>query len=244
MIRLDTRQVEVLADRYFSVLMGRLGSLLVFLALGPLIAFMIVLVWADARADVRLELFLCIAAVFTGCMLSCREIVGERSIFKRERMVFLGIPEYVLSKVVILGALDLAQALALVWIVDRWVGLPGNKILLFGVLWLACLAGTMVGLVISGLVSSPDKAVALAPLAILPQILLSKPFLPGGSAAGPVEWARNLMPLTWAHELYQEVVRLPKDPHWGLLLQDLAAALALIVLLFGLACATLWIQED
>lgn len=240
----DWRQTEILADRYFFSLLGRLGSLALFLLQGPAIAAMIVVLWSGTKADARLELFLCIAALWVGTMNACREIVAERTIYRRERMVFLEIPSYVASKVLILGILDAAQAGLLLWIVHHYVGLPGNKLGLFLALWIGALIGTHLGLILSALVNRGDQAVAMVPLVILPQILFSRPFLPSGDLHGAVALCEKGMPLKWIGELYTEIVRLPKDPHLAELAWALLACGGILVALFGLVCFSLWFWDD
>lgn len=244
MIGVDWRQAEILADRYFSSLLGRLGSLALFLIQGPVIAALICVVWGEAQADARIELFLCIAALWVGCLNACREICGEWPLYRRERMVFLQIPAYVLSKAVILVGIDALQVVALIWILNHQIGLPGSKLLLLLCLLLAATAGTLLGLVLSALVSGPDKALALVPLAILPQLLLSRPFMPGGTPSPLVATLQKAMPLHWSFELYQEIVRLPKDPHWGALLEALTMCILMLAALYLAACATLWWQDE
>lgn len=240
----DWQQCETLTDRYFMVTLGRPGTLLVLLAQAPLIAALIVLVWQGARPDGRLELFLCLAALWLGCMNACREIVKERALYRRERMVFLNLHPYLLSKSFVLAGLGAVQAASLLWIVHRWVGLPGSKALLFGALWLGTLVGSQLGLVVSAVVRSPDAAVGLVPLVVLPQILLSRPFLPEGSPEGVVALIEDFMPLKWIWRLYGEIVQLPKDPRWLDLGQALGLSLLCLVVLHGLSGFLLWFQDE
>ena len=60
-------------------------------------------------------------------------------------------------------------------------------------------------------------------------------------------WARlveKCMPLKWDHELYMEVVRLPKDGSWLEVGKAGGACLAIVVALFFLACLVLWIWDE
>ncbi|HXS15724.1 MAG TPA: ATP-binding cassette domain-containing protein, partial [Polyangiaceae bacterium] len=61
--------------------------------------------------------FLVIAAVWFGTSNAAREIVSERAILRRERMVHLQLGRYVLSKFVVLGALSSLQCAVLLGIV-------------------------------------------------------------------------------------------------------------------------------
>lgn len=237
-------QAEILTERYFSSLLGRLGALALFLIQGPVIAGLICLVWKGSKADARLELFLCIAALWVGCLNACREICSERPLYRRERTVFLQIRPYVFSKFLVLSGINATQTFALLWIIHTYVGLAGSKLLLFLTLMVAASLGTLLGLFLSALVSSADKALALVPLAILPQLLLSRPFLPSGSPSALVEKLEKLMPLRWSYEVYKEVLELPKNPDLGALAFNLLVCLALGVALFAFTCLALWSQDD
>ncbi len=64
-------------------------------------------------------------AVWFGCSNAARELVKERAIYLRERMVNLSIVPYVLSKVVVLAAFAFIQCVLLLFILDPWFGVPG-----------------------------------------------------------------------------------------------------------------------
>lgn len=49
------------------------------------------------------------AAIMFGCINAAREVVKELSIYKRERLVNIGIIPYLFSKIVVLGVLCLLQ---------------------------------------------------------------------------------------------------------------------------------------
>lgn len=241
---IDWDQTEVLAERYLMAMLGRLGSLALFLLQGPIIAVLILLVWRTAESDPRLELFLCIAAQWIGTLNACREIGGEWALFARERAVFLGIPSYVLSKVLVLVLVNGLQTMAMLWILTHYMGLRGSKLLLFLVLFLASAAGTCLGLLVSALASGPDKAVAAVPLVVLPQLLLSAPFRPSGSPTKVVESLEKVTPLYWSYELYKHVVDLATKPAWGETLGALVACMLVPAALFGATCGALWVQDE
>ncbi len=241
---IDWDQTEVLTERYLSTMLGRLGSLALYLVQGPVIAVLIVLVWGDSQADRRLEMFLCIAALWIGTLNSCREICSEWPLFYRERAVFLHLTSYALSKLFILALINAVQVAALLWIVHAYVGLAGSKLLLFFTLWLGATAGTSLGLFVSALVPSPDKAVALVPLVILPQLLLSAPFRPGGTPTQSVATLEKLTPLYWCDELFQQILLIPSRLDLGALLTATTACIAAPALLLGAACAVLWFWDE
>jgi hypothetical protein len=237
---IDRAQTELLCERYGDVLLGEPGTLLLLLLQAPLIAGLIVVAWQGSKETPMLHVFLCLAALWVGCMNACREIVKERPIFDRERRVGLGTMPYVLSKIWILGAVDLAAAVSLVWIVHYHVGLSGSRLGLTLVLWLVAVAGTALGLLVSAMVGTSDQAVGLVPVVVLPQILFSPAFLPG---AGGSAWSRmfeNITILGWGHDLYERVRVLDADPQVGALLKALLALLGIVLVFCGLTAFLLW----
>ena len=240
---INWRQTEVLTDRYVAVMLGDLGNTMLLMLQVPVIGGLICLSWKEASPDPKLYFCLCLAAVFLGCMNACREIVKERPLYRRERMVNLEIPAYVLSKAQVLCGFNAIQCALLLWMVVQWVGLPGTKLVLFATLLLGAMTGTMVGLCISALVSSSDQAVALAPVALIPQIIFTKMILPEGSSHGIVEWIERLNPLRWTHALYEKVSDFAREATWGDCFQDAGILLAIVAVLLAASMCILWMQE-
>jgi ABC-2 type transport system permease protein len=58
-----------------------------------------------------------------------------------------------------------------------------------GIMFLVAVNGTLIGLLISSLVSTPEKALALFPLVLIPELLLCGLFL-------PVNQIRTILPIT------------------------------------------------
>lgn len=120
-----------------------------------------------------------IAALLLGANNAAREIAKETPIYLRERMVNLQIVPYIFSKVVVLALLCLIQSGLLLAIIIPSTGVPpGTAWPLFvleltGSTWLAAMGGVSLGLCISALAASADKAIGLVPLVLLPQIMLA-----------------------------------------------------------------------
>ncbi len=119
-------------------------------------------------------LFLSALGIFwVGCTNAAREIVKERSVYLRERMVNLAVTPYVLSKLPYLSLLCLLQSLIAVAFVKLFAGIPGNA-LLFGLsFFVANLSGMALGLTISSLVARADHSQAVVPIALIPQIIFA-----------------------------------------------------------------------
>jgi hypothetical protein len=137
-------------------------------------------------------LLLSVMAIFFGTNNAIREVSKEGDIYQRERLAGLGVVPYLLAKVAIFAALVAAQTLVLVVIVTAKTGLPpgsaglvaGPFVELYIGTLLAGIAGMAMGLCVSAFANNSDKAVAILPLVLLPQILLAGVIfpLPGGPA--------------------------------------------------------------
>jgi hypothetical protein len=119
------------------------------------------------------------SAVWIGLLNAIQEITKEQVIYKRERMVNLKIWPYLMSKMYILGILALFQSVLFVGILQYVIVFPTHS--LFGsvplevmiTFFLAVFASTAMGLVVSCLVSNSDRAMSLAPMLLIPQLLFS-----------------------------------------------------------------------
>jgi ABC-type multidrug transport system ATPase subunit len=121
-----------------------------------------------------------VAAVAIGAANAIREIVKELAIYQRERAIGLQRSAYLASKVLVVGALTCAQVAALVVITTLRSGGPGHANLLLIPhlelmvdVMLTGLAAASLGLLLSTLVSSSEKAMALIPVVFVVQWLFS-----------------------------------------------------------------------
>jgi ABC-type multidrug transport system ATPase subunit len=141
-----------------------------------------------------------------GASNAIREIVREQPIFLRERAVGLFVSAYVASKVVVLGALTIAQACILVPIALARQSPPsGGSFFPNGMLELvvagalAGLAAMSLALVISSLSHTADRAMTVLPVVLIVQMLLAmggvfpdltdKPVLEQASYLAGAQWA-------------------------------------------------------
>ncbi len=193
--RRSKRQMRTAAARQWRILTRRYGELLrrdrvnltLLLAQAPIVGLLLALV-ASAQSfnpaqpfpTEQVLLMLTLAAIWFGTINAAREIVKERPIYLRERMVTVRIWPYVLSKFSVLCLLSLVQALILLWIVSlKTTHLPAQGILLpasveiYVTLALTSLAGLAGGLLISSLVSSADRAMSIVPVILIAQVIFS-----------------------------------------------------------------------
>jgi ABC-type multidrug transport system ATPase subunit/pSer/pThr/pTyr-binding forkhead associated (FHA) protein len=192
------RQFWILTQRYFELVVRDKLSLFILLAVMPIIGLLLVLIAGQhdlvgEAADVvrnmdtykpffaaqKLLFMLALASVLLGTFGAAYELVKERAIYRRERMINLQLLPYILSKVAVLFLFSLAQSWALLWVLSRKVELPAEGALLPGplemyiTLVLATLASTLMGLLISALASSRDMVIYIILLVLFVQILFA-----------------------------------------------------------------------
>lgn len=146
--------------------------------------------------------FLVVAAVWFGTSNAAREVVSERAIFRRERMVNLGVLNYVLSKFLVLGVLCVLQCAVLLSVVFVALDLSGGASAFFvqlGMLVLTALCSVALGLLLSTLSSSSEASMALTPIALIPQVVLGGLMVPL-TTNRLLEWPMKLMPSRWGFE--------------------------------------------
>ncbi|HDQ99243.1 MAG TPA: ATP-binding cassette domain-containing protein, partial [candidate division WOR-3 bacterium] len=175
------RQWGILVRRYARMKLADTAGTAVLLAQAPIIALLIGLVFGDKSYEqmAGVLFIMAVAAIWFGATNSCREIVAERSVYRRERMVNLKIAPYVLSKAFVLSLFLLVQCLVLAVIVKLMVAeLPGSILGYTVVLTLGGIAGSAMGLFISALLSSTEGAMGMVPLTLIPQLLFAGMVLP------------------------------------------------------------------
>lgn len=225
------RQSTILAARYRATLLGDPATVLLLVAQAPFIGWLCTLVWGSVERDTpSLYFVMCLSAVWFGCIAACREIVRERAIFERERFFGVGPLAYVSSKARVLAALSLTQVALLQAAVEWKLALKGAYLAQTFALWGASLCGVGLGLFVSALSKSQERAVGAVPLLILPQILFSEFAVPKGSFEGAVAAVEKLMPVHWAYRIFTELAS--DDGRWGWV-----AASGGILLAFALALA-------
>jgi ABC-type multidrug transport system ATPase subunit len=166
----------------------------------------------DPRYTYMLLFMIVIIVLWFGCNNAAKEIVKEEAIYGRERAVNLGILPYLSSKFLILSLITAVQSLLLMALlygaleglhhIDPAYQVPPEQYRLdylaqFGVLALLSMTAVALGLVLSACVSSPDRANALLPYVLIPQIILGGGIMPVRD--GVLYWlAVTLSPVYWA----------------------------------------------
>ncbi len=200
------RQWATLSKRYFEVLRKDKLNLLILFGQAPIIAFLTFIVLGNDLPRDLPYFVLAIVAIWFGTSVSAREIVRERPVYERERMVNLGLMPYVASKLTVLGIIVFVQCLLLFLPlkfldIAGLMSMPGEMLGLqqFWTMILSAGVGIATGLLISALVRTSEMATSLVPLILIPQILFSGIFgVPTGlskpiSLAVPAAWSFDTM---------------------------------------------------
>lgn len=203
------RQWLTLSRRYFEVLFKDKLNMFILFAQAPIIALLTALVMDKNFPRDFVYFVLSLVSVWFGTSVAAREIIRERPIYNRERMVNLGLLPYLFSKLFVLGIIVGIQCFmlfvplkffALVGLMSgKEGGMPGE---LGGIpqLWamlLTAAVGIALGLLVSALVKTSEMATSLVPLILIPQILFS-------GLVGVPEGASKVigltMPATWSFD--------------------------------------------
>ena len=196
------RQWGTLTRRYLEVLSRDKFNLLILFGQAPIIAFLTYLV-VGAKSPRDFPYFmLALVSIWFGTSVASREIIRERAVYTRERMVNLSLLPYVGSKLFVLALIVSFQCLLLFGSLKflHYAGLmnlPGWAIPQVIIILLTAMVGLALGLLISAMVKTSEMATSLVPLILIPQILFS------GLVGVPVNTARvigTLMPATWAFD--------------------------------------------
>lgn len=222
-------QTLVLTRRYAKLMLNDRRNLLLLGVQAPVIGALVALVARRdsfvgenaTAAEARKILFVfATVAVWFGVLNAAREIAKELPIVRRERLAGLRVVPYLISKVSVALVLLALQALTLLGIAALKITLPTAGVVLPAPLelylttFITALAGFALGLAISASSTAPDRANALVPLALVPQILFAGVIF---SLGDPVSFERILSWVTasrWAMDAYGATVHV-NDLPWA-----------------------------
>lgn len=154
-----------------------------------------------------------IAALF-GCINGAREIVKEAAIYRRERLVNLGILPYMFSKIVVLGALALVQAASMTLIIQLFepfhqgIFLPA-LLEVYITLALTAVAGVILGLAVSAVATSEDIANTLLPVILIPRVIFAGAIIPLKDWVSTI--VAMIFPIRWSMAALGSIVGLHSD---------------------------------
>jgi ABC-type multidrug transport system ATPase subunit/pSer/pThr/pTyr-binding forkhead associated (FHA) protein len=147
--------------------------------------------------------FLTVGSLWFGVSNAAREIVSEIAIYRRERMVNLSIFNYMASKFILLTGLCIVQCLVLLSIVYKVLSLGNGTMDAFlpmlGTMILSSMCAVSLGLLVSAAVTSSEAAMALTPIALIPQVVLGGLLVPMTNKSW-LKFMMAVMPSRWSFE--------------------------------------------
>ncbi len=227
------RQFAVLTRRYIDLVMRDKLLLSVLMAVMPIIGALVLLVagpnWlvGNSLAEIERQLntdllidgtsaaysivyesqvllfTLALASILLGLFASVYEIVKERSVYRRERMVTLRILPYLASKLVVLGGFALIQCFLLLLVIGLKVDLPQQGVLLPGpveiyvTLFIGTLAAIALGLIVSAVVPNVNSVIYIVFLLLFFQFIFAGVLFDLPGLAQPLS---NLTLMRWSVE--------------------------------------------
>ncbi len=211
------RQFQVLLERYAHLVVSDRLNLMLLLAQAPIIGAILALLfepglfalnqeWSSSgkfpiKEGPTLLFLLMVSCIFFGSINSCREIVKELPILRRERLVNLQLFPYFLSKVLVLSWLGIAQAFILLGVVMLRINLQlsfTGVLEVYGFMLGAYVGGTLLGLLLSSISSSAEQATTLVSVLLIVQLALSGAFIKPEEMLGPVRFLSSLSLSRWA----------------------------------------------
>lgn len=170
-----------LTKRYFQIKLNDRGNIALLVAQPLIIALLISIIFSDFQLGVIF--LMAIASIWFGVSNAAKEIVGEQSIYKRERMFNLWIDSYILSKISVLSVISFIQLLIFESIIFFRFRLFSSEDFdeiyqqsfggaLFFMLFLA-ISATLLGLLLSAIFDNTEKVMTVVPIVLMPQIMLA-----------------------------------------------------------------------
>jgi ABC transport system ATP-binding/permease protein len=134
----------------------------------------------------QILVLLTMGAIFMGTALSIRDLIGERTIFRREQAVGLSATAYLLAKICVYTAAAVIQSAILVTIVVNGKGGPTRGALMLGnptvelfvTVAGTCIAGAILGLALSAVARSNDQIMPMLVVLVISQLVFCGGMIP------------------------------------------------------------------
>jgi ABC-type multidrug transport system ATPase subunit len=171
------RQLSTLLSRQFA-LKSKDKAALMALLLPPIIIGILMGFMKQSVNEPKTLFMIVLVALWFGCSSTVREIVDELPVFRRERQRELKLFSYLGAKVIYLLILAAVQSLPFILILTVMGALENHLLEAFLLTWIMTIEGGLIGLLISAVFSSAEKALYAFPLTMIPQLLLAGLLMP------------------------------------------------------------------
>lgn len=182
------RDLGIFVRRYVRLIVADRRGLVTIALQAPIIALMILAVAPSGTLDRfagepgagNVLMAMVLGIIYAGASNAAREVVKERPILRREQNFGISLLAYLMSKVIVLAVIVVLQAVVFVVLGTARQGtmqpgaLLGNaRIELFVIVAMSGLSAVAVGLLVSCMVGSADKASTVLPMVLLSQFVLA-----------------------------------------------------------------------
>ena len=174
-------QLYWLIARYLKIKLTDRENLVLLLAQPVIIAGLVSFIFNELSIGVLF--MMAISAIWFGVSNAAKEIVGELSVYRRERMFNLNLHTYILSKWTVLSLIALVQTVIFISIVylnfsiNTAEGYPETYLRSFwgniAFMFYIAISATFLGLLLSAYFNTTEKVMTVVPIALMPQIMLA-----------------------------------------------------------------------
>jgi ABC-type multidrug transport system ATPase subunit len=207
------RQWAVLSERTFETLLRNRLTLAILVGSPLMVIGMFAVLFRPGAFDpaspspsatLMILFWVAFAPFFFGLTYGLLMICTEVPIFRRERLVTLGIAPYVAAKVTVLFPVLAAVVVLMLGVLRLFDRLPAGGLELYGpltvTLLLEGLAAIALGLLASAAVTRPEQATLALPMISFPQVLFAGAILPLPAMAGAGRVIAWFMTDKWGFE--------------------------------------------
>ena len=167
-----------LTYRYFTIKFNDRMNTAIMLVQAPIIAILICMIFPRITSAV---LFIsAISAIWFGCNNAAREVVGEKHIYRRERMYNLYIFPYIFSKITVLSFFSIVQSALFILILSIFYNdISSASVTIndphYAFFWMSFLSisSSFLGLLLSSVMDTTEKVMTIVPIVLIPQIMLA-----------------------------------------------------------------------
>ncbi len=167
-------QLATLTSRYARTKLRDKAGLAVLTVQPPILALLIWLVFPVPTT--RMVFMLSLSCLWFGMSIGVRELIVDRTIWRRERRVGVGVLPFLGSKLFVLSVMNALQCFgftAIVWSMMQLGGYGFSLMELGAAQIVTGFAGVCLGLMLSALYTSSEAAVGTLPLLLIPNICFS-----------------------------------------------------------------------
>jgi ABC-type multidrug transport system ATPase subunit/pSer/pThr/pTyr-binding forkhead associated (FHA) protein len=171
------RQTKTVLARQLTLRIGDLSSVATVMLPPAIIAILACFMKKGPNEPMTLLITILVAMWFS-CSANVREVVDEWAIYKRERQRNLRMTSYLSAKLVYLAGLAGAQSFVFICILVIGNALQGHFLAVWMMMWVISIQGGLIGLLISSIAPTSEKALYVFPLVMIPELLLAGLMIP------------------------------------------------------------------